>query len=86
MEFEPAVVPRSGFFSALALTSVPNAQRLNLKGLIGRAQSASYVPKHGADAERLLELLHALHARYADADGCVTLIYATYVHVASRTT
>lgn len=85
MDFDPDVVARSGCFSDLALTSVPNAQCLDLAGLIGRAQSASYVPKLGPDADRLLELLRALHARYADADGYVTLVYATDVHVCART-
>jgi SAM-dependent methyltransferase len=84
MEFDPALVPRSRLFSALSSTSVPNAQRLDLSGLIGRAQSASYVPKHGPNAERLLELLRALHERHADPGGCVTLVYETEVHVCER--
>jgi SAM-dependent methyltransferase len=85
MEFDPAVVPRSGFFALPALRTVPNAQRLDLEGLIGRAQSASYVPKQGPNAERLLDLLRALHARYADDHGFVTLVYATEVYLSART-
>lgn len=85
MEFDPSLVPRSGLFSALSLTTLANEQRLDLGGLIGRAQSASYVPKQGPNAERLLELLRSLHQRYADADGCVTLVYETEVHVCERT-
>jgi hypothetical protein len=37
------------------------------------------VPKSGPDAERLVELLRALHARHADADGFVRLVYETEV-------
>lgn len=85
MEFEPALVPRSGFFSATSRHSIPNSQRLDLAGLIGRAQSASYVPKQGVNAERLLDLLRALHARHADADGFVTLVYETEIHLSART-
>ena len=54
-----------------------NAQRLDLEGLLGRARSASYVPKTGAEGARLVELLEALHARHADAGGIATLVYET---------
>ncbi len=85
MEFDATAVARSGFFSEFALTSIPNAQRLDLTALIGRARSASYVPKQGPKAERLLELLHALHERHADAEGRVTLVYDTEIHVCAKT-
>ena len=45
--FDPDVVTRSGLFSSPDRTSFPNFQRLGLEGLIGRARSASYVPKSG---------------------------------------
>jgi SAM-dependent methyltransferase len=79
MPFDPDVVARSGQFFPPDRLAFPNDQRLDLAGLIGRARSASYVPKSGPDAERLLELLRRLHARHADADGCVTLVYETEV-------
>ena len=63
----------------------PNGQRLDLPGLIGRARSASYVPKDGASAERLLERLRDLHQRFADGTGHVTLVYETEVYRAART-
>lgn len=84
MEFDPDVVSRSGLFSAPVRRSIPNAQRLDLAGLIGRAQSASYVPKQGANAERLIELLRALHARHADAGGFVSLVYETEIYLSTR--
>jgi SAM-dependent methyltransferase len=79
MPFDPAVVADSGTFSAPERLAFPNYQRLDLAGLIGRAQSASYVPKSGAEGDRLLDLLRMLHARYADQDGFVTLVYETEV-------
>src|SRR3954469_8121815 len=77
MAFDPNVIERSRVFAPPERRSFPNLQRLDGDGLIGRARSASYVPKSGAAGERLLALLRALHARHADADGFVTLVYET---------
>jgi hypothetical protein len=74
----------SGFFSLPQRKSFPNFQRLDLTGLIGRARSASYVPKSGAAGERVLTLLRALHERYADGSGFVTLVYDTEVFCSTR--
>ena len=82
--FVANVVPDSGLFSPVVRATFPNAQRLDLAGLIGRARSASGVPKTGALGERLLSVLRDLHARYADGDGVVTLIYETEVFVALK--
>jgi SAM-dependent methyltransferase len=82
--FDPDVVTRSGLFSPPERRIFPNFQRLDLDGLIGRARSASYVPKSGASGERLLDLLRALHERHADADGFVTLVYETEVFCSAR--
>jgi hypothetical protein len=71
-------------FSSPERKSFPNFQRLDLAGLIGRARSASYVPKSGAAGERLLSLLRALHERYADGSGFVTLAYDTEVFCSTR--
>jgi len=49
----------------------PGGQRLDYDGLVGRARSASYVPKEGPAWERLVDGLRALHARHADAQGAV---------------
>ena len=57
MSFDPRVVTQSGLFSSPVRTSFPNFQRLDLDGFIGRARSASYVPKTGAAGKRLLGLL-----------------------------
>lgn len=83
-KFDPNVIRDSGLFLAAERSSFPNLQRLDLAGLIGRARSASYVPKSGAAGERLVNLLRALHARYADASGFVTLVYETEVFCSTR--
>lgn len=79
MGFDVSVVRASGLFVDLERIAFPNEQPLDLEGLIGRARSASYVPKTGAAGERLVELLRQLHARYADASGVVRLIYEAEV-------
>jgi hypothetical protein len=84
MTFDPADVTGSRQFSSPERTSVPNFQRLDLDGFIGRARSASYVPKTGAAGERMLALLHALHKQYADAKGFVTMVYETEIFCSKK--
>jgi hypothetical protein len=84
MAFDPAVIPKSGLFSSPERLTFPNTQRLDLDGLVGRARSASYMPRTGLAGERLIELLTALHAAHADADGFVTLVYETEIYRATR--
>jgi SAM-dependent methyltransferase len=57
-------------------------QALNLAGLIGRAQSVSYIPKDAATQEQLVAGLQALYDRWADAEGNVHLSYRTDVFIA----
>lgn len=85
MPFDPAVIERTGRFGAPTRRVVPNAQRLDLDGLIGRARSASYVPKTGEAGDRLIALLQDLHAQHADASGIVTLIYNTEIFLTTPT-
>jgi len=85
MEFDPGLIERSEFFSRFRHCEFPNQQHLDLEGLVGRAMSASYVPNTGPAATKIVALLHALHARHADAEGRVTLLYATEVYLADRT-
>jgi SAM-dependent methyltransferase len=84
MPFDPAVVADSGVFSAPERLTFPNAQRLDLDGLVGRARSASYVPKTGPEGDRLVDLLTALHTAHADAEGFVRLIYETEIYLAAK--
>lgn len=80
MPFDPSVVPASGRFPAPDRLAFPHFQRLDLAGFIGRALSASYVPKTGDASVQLLDTLRGLHARYADANGFVTLVYETEIY------
>ena len=84
MLFDPAVVPGSGLFSATERLTFPNHQRLSLEGLIGRAQSASYVPKSGDRGQRLVGRLRDLHAQHADSEEMVSLLYETEVFRARK--
>jgi hypothetical protein len=84
MPFTPAIVSDAGPFTAPERRVFPNAQRLDLEGLIGRARSASYVPKEGEAGRRLLDLLRALHARFADPGGFVELVYETELYSSRR--
>jgi SAM-dependent methyltransferase len=84
MPFDPGVVPNGGLFSTPQRLTFPNAQRLDLDGLVGRARSASYVPKTGPEGDRLVDLLTALHAAHADADGFVSLVYETEIYLATK--
>jgi SAM-dependent methyltransferase len=84
MPFDPTVVPESGFFPVAERRVFANAQRLDLQGLLGRARSASYVPRTGPDGARLTSLLAALHAKHADADGFATLVYQTEIYLTPK--
>ena len=84
-DFDPHIITAGGLFSSVERLSFPHVQRLDVEGLIGRARSASYVPKSGAEGERLLALLRALHRQHADADGYVTLVYEAEIFRATAT-
>ena len=49
MGFDPSIVGRSGLFTAPVRHASPNAQRLTVDGLIGRARSASIRTERRAD-------------------------------------
>jgi SAM-dependent methyltransferase len=59
----------------------PYAQSLSREGLVGRARSASYVPKEGPRYEQLLKDLDELWLKHRDTDGAITLGYRTLVWV-----
>jgi SAM-dependent methyltransferase len=84
MPFEPGIISADGLFTPVQRHAWPNTQRLDRAGLIGRAHSASYVPKSGEAGQQLLNRLHELYASYADAAGFVTLVYETEVFLSSR--
>jgi len=85
MPFDPSCITRNGSFSTPVRRVAAYGQTVDLDGLIGRARSASYAPKSGEEGERLLTLLRDLHARYADANGNVRLVYDTELFMATKT-
>ncbi len=66
---------------AVAPASFPCTQALSRDGLVGRARSASYVPKEGPRYEQLLRDLDALWIAHHDQRGLVSLGYRTFVWV-----
>jgi SAM-dependent methyltransferase len=84
MPFEPATVAATGHFTPPLEERFPHAQVLDLAGLMGRATSASYVPRDGERFARLKSLLEALWEREHDARGRVTMRYVTKVFRAER--
>jgi len=60
-----------------------NEQRLDLRGLLNRAGSASYYPRTGPDRQTADAKLHALFAKSA-VDGFVALRYRVELHLAER--
>jgi ubiquinone/menaquinone biosynthesis C-methylase UbiE len=57
-------------------------QALDLTGLIGRAQSVSYIPKDEKLQQQLVEGLRELCDRWSDQNGLVYLTYRTQVFLA----
>jgi SAM-dependent methyltransferase len=82
--FEPANIATGGLFTAPRETDYAHAQTLDREGLIGRATSASYVPREGEPLERLRAMLVALWERERDARGMVMMRYVTKVFLAER--
>jgi SAM-dependent methyltransferase len=84
MSFEPAVIAAGGLFAAPAAARFPHEQTLDRAGLLGRATSASYVPRAGERFARLKAMLDSLWERERDAGGNVTLRYVTKVYRTAR--
>jgi SAM-dependent methyltransferase len=83
-ELEEDVVHRDGWFTPARLETFPHEQRLDLPGLIGRAASASYVPREGPAFDRLRGMLTRLFERHRDDDGTVVMRYVTRLYLADR--
>lgn len=61
----------------------PYDQILDCKALIGRAMSASYIPKQGTVATKLIHDLEQLYEQHKNSDGLVYLKYNTNVYLTS---
>ena len=81
---DPRAVSRGGWFEPPACRRFANAQALDREGMLGRALSASYVPRKGAGFVELRRRLGGLFERHRDARGRVTLRYRTVVWIARR--
>jgi SAM-dependent methyltransferase len=71
-----------GYFEWDEVRTFENAQRLDLDGLIGRAESSSYVPREGAANEEMREALKTIWEGHRDEDGFVVMGYVTNVYLA----
>lgn len=58
-------------------------QELDLEGLIGRAQSVSYIPREGPAQQQLVSSLQELYDRDRNEDGFVYMTYRTNVYLAN---
>jgi SAM-dependent methyltransferase len=82
--FDPKVIHKSRRFMPATLLTFPHAQVVEREGLLGRATSASYVPREGPHHAQLEDLLTKLWDHYRDASGRVTIRYVTKVYLATR--
>jgi SAM-dependent methyltransferase len=82
-EYAPALLAGARLRDVREL-AFASEQSLDLVGLFGRARSASYVSREGAAYAALARRLTALHRRFSDAAGSVTLRYRTRVYLAEK--
>jgi len=73
----------SSHFSKVHHHTFAYQHALDLDGLVGRAQSTSYLPREGAAHQQLISGLQELHARFCNAEGLVCLAYRASVYLAS---
>jgi len=71
-------------FQAPSRLTYSNVQRLDADGLVGRAMSASYVPKTGAKAEALAEAMRKIHRAHREDDGLVAFEYEVQLYLVER--
>jgi SAM-dependent methyltransferase len=83
-EIDAGVLESAGGFEPPELLTFDHHQDLDREAFLGRATSASYVPKQGEGAARLMEALASLHARHLDAHGLVRMRYVTKVYRTTR--
>lgn len=79
-----AIAPLSDdpHFQLLQHSTFAYQQALDFPGLVGRAQSVSYIPKDEATRQRLIAGLHHLFDRWRNAEGLIHLSYHTDVFLA----
>ncbi|MBC7834780.1 MAG: class I SAM-dependent methyltransferase [Phycisphaerales bacterium] len=80
---DDGAIERSGVFGSVELFKTPYEQPLGEEALLGRARSASYVPKSGPAHERIMRELRELHRSHAGPDGIVMMKYQTVIYMAA---
>ncbi len=63
-------------------SAIAHQQQLDLPGLIGRTQSASYVPVNGEQAQIIIHKLEHLYQKWQDEQGFVYIQYRTDIYLA----
>lgn len=80
--FDAVAITATGLFRDLRLAEFPYEQPLDEAALLGRASSASYVPKNGEAWDRLAAKLREHFRRFAGPGGLATMKYVTRVYTA----
>lgn len=70
------------YFFNVRCDKFTHRHELDLRGMIGYAQSKSFVPREGAAYQQLISDLNELHACWADKRGLVSFVYSTTVYLA----
>jgi len=82
--FDSEVIDRDHSFTTPTLETFAHTQELDRDGLLGRAASASYVPKDSPAFEELKSVLVALFDRHRDPRGMIRMAYVTQLYLAER--
>lgn len=83
-ELDPAIIHQGRRFTPARLRMFAHDQMLDRAGLIGRATSASYVPREGEDFEILRRSLEQIHERHRNESGLVRMRYVTKLYVSEK--
>ena len=71
----------SSDFTNIQICDFAHKQDVDLQGLIGRAQSASYIPKSGPQLQKIISDLTELYQTHCGDRGFVSLVYKTIVYL-----
>ena len=72
----------SSDFTDVRSSEFAHRQDVDLAGLIGRAQSSSYIPNSGPQLQKLISDLTELYQAHCADQGFVSLVYKTKVYLA----
>ena len=72
----------SSDFTDVRSSEFAHRQDIDLAGLIGRAQSSSYIPNSGPQLQKLISDLTELYQAHCADQGFVSLVYKTKVYLA----